>query len=149
WALTLSSGQVSTANDFGNWHYVAVGFHQPVTLDNKIKAGQSVPLKWNLYAGSASLATEIIDPTMGVGHYSIGSAPITCGAVDDPTTLDPSVDAGSSGLRYSYFTTPTATAYGQNIYAWQTQKGWASTCRRVIVSYNGISLLKADFQFTK
>jgi hypothetical protein len=132
------------------YSFGGTGFAAPIDPDNVVKAGQKIALKWNLYSGAATAANEVIDPTIGAGHYSLSSAPISCGDVPPSAdTVPVADDAGNSGLHYDYYATPTATANGQNAFVWSTLKSWAGGCRRFTVAYSGVATLSADFKFTK
>ena len=124
--------------------YQFTGFYAPVDPENVAKAGQGIPLKWNLYNGPIALANEITS-TSG---FSLSSTKIPCSEVGSGDAVPTADDAGLSSLRYDTFATPTATANGQYVFVWKTLKDWANTCRTFKVLYNGVALT-ADFRFTK
>lgn len=132
----------------GQQAYVFTGFYAPVDLVNKAKAGQGVPLKWNLYEGSAAAENEVIDPVIGADSYALRSRPVDCDVFSGLGDTVPSDDAGKSELRYDYID-GLEDAAGQNVFVWKTNKQWAGTCREVLVSYDGSDPLSAIFSFTR
>jgi len=113
--------------------YRFAGFLQPVdnppTL-NSVKAGQAVPVKFSL-SGNRGLA--IFDP----GYPA--SQPVACGA-SDSAPIEETVNAGSSSLQYD-------SSKDQYTYVWKTDKGWAGTCRLLIINFADGSQARANFQF--
>jgi hypothetical protein len=112
------------------------GFFQPVDNDdyNLVKAGQSVPMKFQLTCGG-----NFISNLSAV--VSVQSVQVICdGGVDgDPIPAD---DSGASGLHYDF----TANQF---IYSWKTDKSWANKCRKFILTLNDGSVHCAYFQFKK
>lgn len=121
------------------------GFHSPVGITNTyagtppaapaiwntIKGGQTVPLKFNLFATAGG--TELTNVTDVLG-FSLAALPCSVGA-EDP--LDPDfVMQGATTLRYTG---------GQFIQNWETPKG-ASRCYRVTMTARDGSLLSAFFK---
>ena len=98
---------------------------------NTIKGGQTVPLKFNLFATAGG--TELTNVTDVLG-FSLASLPCSTGA-EDP--VDPDfITTGATTLRYSG---------GQFIQNWDTPKG-ANKCYRVTMTARDGSLLSAFFK---
>ena len=110
------------------------GFYQPVDMNgvyNTVKGGSTVPLKFELFAGT----TELTD-TANV--KSLSASKVTC---DSGATVDEieMLASGSTSLRYD-------STGGQFIYNWKTPTG-AGTCYKVTVSAtDGVSLITAYFK---
>ncbi|HEV2070792.1 MAG TPA: PxKF domain-containing protein [Acidimicrobiales bacterium] len=109
------------------------GFYQPVNMGsvlNTVKGGSTVPLKFEVFAGSTELsATSIVK--------SFGTRSIQC----DGTALSDEVEITSTGgtsLRYD------ATA-GQFIQNWATPKS-PGACIRATLTLNGGQVISADFK---
>jgi hypothetical protein len=106
------------------------GFYQPVdmTLLNTIKGGSTVPLKFNVFAGSTELTSTAV-------VKSFTAAPITCSAVG--TVGEDAIEVTSTGgtvLRYD------ATG-GQFIQNWQTPKGAGICYRTTMTTLDGSKLV--------
>ena len=113
------------------------GFFQPVDNIpdvNLVKAGQSVPLKFQLTCGGNFISNLSV-------VTSIQSIQVFCdGGVDgEPIPAD---DSGASGLHYDF----TANQF---IYSWKTDKSWANKCRKFILTLNDGSVHCAYFKFKK
>jgi Bacterial Ig domain len=139
---TSDSAQISVTRNCVTYQFT--GFYSPVDPENIAKAGQGIPLKWNLYNGPVSAANEITS----TNGFSLSSTKIPCSEVGTGDAVPVADDAGSSSLRYDYFIAPTATANGQYVFVWKTLKDWANTCRTFKVTYNNVTLT-ADFRFTR
>ncbi|HKZ84769.1 MAG TPA: ExeM/NucH family extracellular endonuclease [Anaerolineae bacterium] len=116
--------------------YNFTGFFQPVdnlpTL-NTVKAGQAVPVKFSLSGDQ------------GLNIFAAGyprSERFTCASIDPLDSIEETVTAGSSSLSYD----PTTDTY---TYVWKTNKGWAGTCRQLIVTLNDGAIRRANFNFTR
>ena len=110
------------------------GFFQPVDMGaavwNTVKAGSTVPLKFEIFAGLTELTTAL-------AVKSVSSVQVTCGTgVDD--TVEEIVTTGGTVLRYD------ATA-GQFIYNWQTPKK-PGTCHKVTMTAQDDSSIWALFK---
>ncbi|HWO02809.1 MAG TPA: PxKF domain-containing protein, partial [Blastocatellia bacterium] len=117
--------------------YTFIGFFQPVDNPpetNAVKAGQSVPLKFQLKCGSS-----FISDLSAV--LSVQSANVACGS-EDPDPPLPADDSGSSGLHYDYVA-------NQFVFSWKTEKQWANSCRVFILTLRDGSQHLAYFQFKK
>ncbi|HJX89581.1 MAG TPA: PxKF domain-containing protein [Pyrinomonadaceae bacterium] len=110
---------VSGTLNIGNW--TITGFYQPVDMNigsmfilNTIKGGSTVPLKFNIYAGTPGPLTErksISDVMFGsvqVAEYACSSTP----GYESPMDV---TNTGSTSLRYD-------TTGAQFIQNWQTPK---------------------------
>jgi hypothetical protein len=104
----------------GSW--TGTGFYQPVDMNgvvNTVKGGSTVPLKFELFAGTTELTnTSAVQPLM----YSEVSCTSLSGTTDDIETLA----TGSTVLRYD-------TTAGQFIYNWKTPS-YANRCFRVTMT---------------
>jgi hypothetical protein len=112
------------------------GFHRPVdnpTVLNQVKAGQAIPVKFGLgsYQGMAIFAA---------GHPASGRIECSTAAPVDP--VDQTVTAGSSSLTYDSGT----SSYH---YVWKTDKAWAGTCRRLVLTTADGVTHDALFTFTR
>jgi hypothetical protein len=124
-AIRLASGTFS----FG-------GFLAPVqgspTL-NVAKAGGVVPVKFSL-GGDRGLNIFL--------SGSPSSLPVTCNSGAPTGTVNKTATAGNSVLSYD----ASSDTYS---YSWKTDKGWATTCRRLTLQFIDGTVANADFQFTK
>jgi hypothetical protein len=142
--VTITGNVASLGSNCGS-AYTLTGFYAPVenkaTLDNgtqlinRAKAGQTIPLKFNIWDG-----TTAIDDTAAV---SVFTAKTTCTATAD-ATLDniEQYSTGSTTLRWD------ADA-GQFVFNWKTDKSWATQCWRVRVVATGGDQIVAEFTFTR
>jgi hypothetical protein len=100
---------------------------------NKVKAGQAIPVKFSLGGNQ------------GLNIFAAGypkSNSIACDAsalVDD---IEQTVTAGNSSLSYD-------PASDQYIYVWKTEKGWAGTCRQLVVKFKDGVEKRANFKFAR
>ena len=113
--------------------WTLTGVYQPVDMNgvyNKVKAGSTVPLKFEVFAGPTELTT-----TAAVQKFS--ALQTTCDA--DAATSDMEIaNTGGTSLRYD-------TTGGQFIQNWQTPKSPGS-CYRVTVFTADGSSISALFQ---
>jgi uncharacterized protein len=124
-----------TAVDIATVHviYNFAGFFQPVDNPptvNTVYAGRAIPVKFSLGGNQ------------GLGIFADGypvSQAITCGTNPSDEIETTTTDA-TSGLHYD----PLADTY---TYVWKTQKGWAGTCRQLILKLNDETVHTALFQF--
>ena len=111
--------------------WTTAGFYQPVDMNgvyNTVKGGSTVPLKFELFAGSELTDTSAIK--------SLQSQKITCSG----TALEDAIEAvatGGTSLRYD-------STGGQFIYNWKTPKK-PGDCYRVTVTAEGGATISADF----
>jgi len=114
------------------------GFYQPVTMTtgatpiyNTVKAGSTVPLKFNIYAGGVELKL-----TSAVKAFTVMTGACSGLSVDDP--IVPFVTTGGTALRYD----ATGAQFVQN---WQTPKA-AGQCFLVVMTAQDDSKLWAYFK---
>lgn len=110
------------------------GFYQPVDMNNvlnTVKGGSTVPLKFELFAGS----TELTDTANVVTPLKATKVACDTGLSLDEIEM---VASGSTALRYD------GTA-GQYIYNWKTPTG-AGTCYNVTIAANDGSSQTAKFK---
>lgn len=113
--------------------WTAKGFYQPVDMNgvwNTVKAGSTVPLKFELFAGS----TELTD-TADVRGFAV--TPVACPASGYVADAIEMTATGGTSLRYD------ATS-GQFIQNWQTPKK-AGACYSVTMTALDGSTLSANF----
>ncbi|NNM46849.1 PxKF domain-containing protein [Knoellia koreensis] len=109
------------------------GFYQPVDMGgvlNSVKAGSTVPLKFELFSGS----TEITS-TSAVASFTATKITCATGATVDDVEL---TTTGGTSLRYD-------TSGGQFIQNWQTPKA-AGSCYKVTMTAVDGSTLTAQFK---
>jgi predicted extracellular nuclease len=123
---------VATFHVIFNW----TGFFSPVanppTL-NTVKAGQAVPVKFSL------------NGDQGLNIFAAGypqSTAIACDSSESQAAIEETITAGSSSLSYD----PITDTYN---YVWKTDKGWAGTCRQLVVKLVDGTYHYADFALTK
>jgi hypothetical protein len=122
----------SASSSFDVWvKFQLLGFYQPVDMGklNIAKNGSTVPLKFEVFAGSTELTNTSIVSTF--------VQKLTCGtgvATDDIENYA----TGGTSLRYD-------TVGGQFIFNWQTPK-LAGNCYRVILTTADGSSIYADFK---
>ncbi|MGE0824174.1 MAG: PxKF domain-containing protein [Candidatus Binatia bacterium] len=81
----------------------------------------------------------------GLNIFTAGyptSAVIACSSTDLVSAIEQTVTAGGNNLTYDATT-------GQYIYVWKTDKGWANTCRQLVVKFGDGSYQRANFKFSK
>lgn len=110
------------------------GFYRPVDMGaivNTVKAGSTVPLKFNIYA-----AEEIKEPAAVKGFTALS---LSCANLADlPTDAIETVATGATILRYD-------TTGGQFVYNWQTSKA-TNTCWKVTMTTQDGSKISANFK---
>ena len=110
-------------------HYDFDGFRPPVANPpafNVAKAGSSFPIKFRL-GGNFGLDVFFGQPRVfACADWPIGPS--------DPATGDPLTYDSSSGV-YTF--------------AWKTSKSWATSCRRLEVTFDDGTYRVADFSFTR
>ncbi len=129
------SGTVSpgSSSPLVTWHFI--GFSQPVDnqpVMNKMKAGQTVPIKWRLLNSSGAPVTNLAIATITVTSLNCSSG----------TTVDlvEETVAGSSGLQN----------LGNGYYQmnWKSPKMYADSCKTLSLNINDGVSHDANFQFT-
>jgi len=111
------------------------GFYNPVNMNgvvNTVKAGSTVPLKFNVYKGTTEL-TAAIGTTFKAQSISCSSL------LDDPVDPVEVTTTGGTQLRYD------ATGH-QWIQNWATPSGGKGQCYRVTMTTADGSALWANFQ---
>ena len=133
---TDKAGNVTVVMRSYHVHYAFTGFYSPVTNTstqklNLVHAGDLIDLSFGL-GGNHGL------DVFAAGSPS--SAPISCPAWA-PHSIKAAPAGSTSGLSSS-------SASGHYRYGWQTDAGWAGTCRRFTLSLNdGTAPRTADFSF--
>jgi hypothetical protein len=128
----------SASNSYDVLAWTTKGFYQPVdistattTVWNTVKGGSTVPLKFELFAGSNELTdTANVKPV----QYTKVSCSTGTGMEDAIET----VATGGTSLRYD-------TTGGQFIYNWKTPTG-AGSCYKVTVTAQDGSTISAYFK---
>jgi hypothetical protein len=116
--------------------YDFAGFFSPVdnaTTNNEVKAGRAIPVKFSL-GGDQGL--DIFES----GYPN--SVEMPCESTASVDAIEQTPSDNSSHLTYDA-TTDTYT------YVWKTNKGWADTCRQLVVKLNDGSTHVANFTFVK
>ena len=116
-------------------HRTMLGFYQPVDMNrtlNTVKGGSTVPIKFEVFAGSVELtSTSIIAP--------ISVKQINCDSLAAQDTIE-AIATGNTSLRYD-------TTGGQFIYNWQAPKT-KGACYQIEVSTTDGAYLVAQFKLT-
>lgn len=116
--------------------WTSKGFFQPVDMGgvlNTVKAGSTVPLKFELFAGSSELTN-----VSAVKGFTVKG--IVCPAASTPADDIELVTTGQTVLRYD-------TTAGQFIQNWQTPKSGAGSCYRVtMLAADSYTTITADFK---
>ena len=154
----FANPQGTTTASILAWNALGYGFYQPVGADaahsiftpapaspplakpagmewNTIKGGQTVPLKFNIYAGTVEQKTLAAFGTTAFQTAQLGSCSDTIN--EDPVDF---TTTGSTTLRYD------GTQWIQN---WQTPKSGGDTCFRTWVTFADGSTLEAFFKVKK
>jgi hypothetical protein len=118
--------------------WTLTGFYQPISMSNgvlvwnTIKGGQTVPVKFNIYAGTIEQKTLAAVPAASI---TVNYAGCGAGGVDDPVDV---TNSGGTSLRYD-------STGGQFIQNWQTPKG-AGQCYVIQLKAADGSTLVAYFK---
>ncbi|HVE47701.1 MAG TPA: Ig-like domain-containing protein [Acidimicrobiales bacterium] len=133
---TDEAGNVETARlTYNVMAWAQDGFRQPVDMavTNLVKAGSTVPLKFEVFAGSTELSS-----LSTVSSFKVAQAP--CGTAYSATDDIEVYSTGGTTLRYD-------STGGQFIQNWQVPKVPANTCFRVVLSLaDGVSSTTAFFK---
>ncbi len=120
-----------------NVNYGFVGFLPPIDnlpVVNSVKAGQTIPGKWQLKDAAGNLISDLSSLAPG----GLTSVKVNCssGLVDavEEVLLSP----GSTVFRFDGT---------QFIYNWQTSKSWVGTCRLMTVTLKDGTKYSAQFTF--
>lgn len=128
---TDNAGRTATASrTYTVLAWTLKGFYQPTDMGivNNTKAGSTVPLKFEVFAGATELTNTNIVQTF---TQKISCAAGTGDDIEQYAT-------GSTSLRYD-------TTGGQFIFNWQTPKA-AGSCYRVTMTTQDGSSISADFR---
>lgn len=109
------------------------GFYQPVdmwSVVNTVKSGSTVPLKFEVFAGSTELTNT------SIAQWSVRPVVCTSNSSLDDIEL---VTTGGTSFRYD-------STGGQFIYNWQTPKNKAGSCYEVAMTTTDGSSLVAKFK---
>jgi hypothetical protein len=139
-ATDVAGNLIQATNDY-DVIYNFSGFFSPVDnpgsgpsfVFNVAKAGSAIPVKFSL---SGDQGLNIFDTGFPVSQQ------IICNASSTTDVIEQTLTAGSSSLSYDATT-------DQYVYVWKTNKGWANTCRQLIVQLNDGTPHVAYFTFTK
>jgi hypothetical protein len=114
--------------------WTTAGFYQPVDMDkqNIVKGGSTVPLKFEVFAGT----TELTNPDVVATFQAIKTNCLTGAALG--TDEIEQYTSGQTVLRYD-------STGGQFIQNWQTPKG-AGICYQVVLTLDDGSTIKAYFK---
>jgi hypothetical protein len=129
---SAQAGLMVTGGGGGGFQFT--GFFAPVDnlpVVNVMKAGSSVPVKFSLGGNQ------------GLDIFAAGS-PVSrvvgCDAGSVQATVDETVAASSSGLKYD-------AALDQYVYVWKTGKGWGGSCRQLDLTFTDGTKQSARFRF--
>jgi hypothetical protein len=114
--------------------YAFSGFFSPVNnlpTVNSVTAGRAVPVKFSL-GGDQGL--DIFE----AGYPK--SQQIACDSTAMVDGIEETVGAGGSSLSYD-------AATDQYTYVWKTDKGWAGTCRQLVLKLDDGTFHRANFKF--
>jgi len=140
--ITVATNNVITAvapGDNASAGTLFDGFYSPVEMNgvqNRVKAGSAVPLKWRL--------TNAIDgsPVTDLSSASITVANLTCGLVVTDDLIE-EISAGDTGLQN----------LGDGFYQfnWKTPKTYANSCKTLTMTLGGgvVPTQSAFFSFVK
>jgi hypothetical protein len=109
------------------------GFLQPVDprpILNLLKAGGAVPVKFSLGGDQ------------GLDIFSAGyprSQVIACDSTADVDGIETTASPGGNSLTYD-------AASETYTYIWKTDKGWAGTCRQLVLGFTDGSIQRANFK---
>lgn len=110
------------------------GFYQPVDMDgvwNTVKAGSTVPFKFNVFAGPTELKTTGYVQAFSSTGIACPKNGYTADSIEVTAT-------GTTSLRYD-------ENAGQFVYNWQTPKSKAGSCYRITMTTRDGSALEANF----
>ncbi len=131
-ATDNAGNEATTTTTYQVLAWTVTGFYAPIDkgIHNTVKSGATVPLKFEVFAGS----TEVTSTS----QVAITIKGITCGSVigEDPVG---DTTTGATSLRYD-------TTSGQFIYNWQTPKDKAGSCYQVTMTAADGSSTSATFK---
>jgi hypothetical protein len=135
-----AAGNVASRTVNYNVHYQWSGLRRPIDpwpTYNKVKAGQSVPVKFSL--GGFQGMNIFVEMN---GVQTPASNTIACDSNAEVDPIETVATAGSSGLNYD------ASADQYN-YIWKTNGAWSNTCRQLVLKLNDGRVVRANFKLTK
>jgi hypothetical protein len=139
------AGNPGSASVTYNVNFNWTGFFSPVdngTTYNTVKAGSSIPVKFNLGGNQGLNIFYVAKPSDTYqGSYPL-SAKVPCNASSPQDLIEETVTAGQSSLTYD-------TSANQYVYVWKTDKSYAGTCRQLQVKLADGTMHTALFNFTK
>ncbi len=154
--MPTTTASISPWNAAGKGFYAPVGvansvftaaptlvptLFNPTYVWNTVKGGQTVPLKFNVFAGSVEKTGADAFTNIATAFQAAKMTSCTNAADTDP--VDYTITAtGSTTLRYDL-------TGMQWIYNWQTPKVTATTCYRTYVTFADGSSIEAFFQLSK
>jgi hypothetical protein len=109
---------------------------------NVAKGGQTIPMKFNIFAGSVEKTGNDAFPSSDPTHAFQTAKLTTCMDAADTDTVDYTTSTGQTTLRYD-------TTGMQWIENWATPKVTTTTCYRTWVTFADGSTLEAFFQLSK
>jgi hypothetical protein len=110
------------------------GFFKPVRnapMFNRVRAGQAVPIRFTVDGYRGTTVLKAGSPT---------SSPISCKAVRSENIVDETEPANHGGLRQD-------GAKFKFKYIWKTDRSWAGTCRKLVLTLVDDSSYEALFRF--
>jgi hypothetical protein len=154
--MPTTTASISPWNAAGKGFYAPVGvansvftaaptpvptLFNPPYVWNTVKGGQTVPLKFNVFAGSVEKTGADAFTNIATAFQAAKMTSCTNAADTDP--VDYTITAtGSTTLRYD----PSGMQW---IYNWQTPKVTATACYRTYVTFADGSSIEAFFQLSK
>lgn len=135
-AITVRTMAASTWNFAIVRPYTFGGFLHPVDkgpMVNTTNAGRAIPVKFSL-GGDQGMAI--------FAEGSPASHPIACPDQAPLDLLEATVSSSSSTLTYS----PGTDVY---TYVWKTDKAWAGTCQKLVITFRDRTIAEALFKFGK
>jgi hypothetical protein len=133
-AYDLAGNSATATLNYTVLPWTLSGFSRPIVMSgawNVVKAGSTIPLKFNIYADSAQL-TDTADVVQPLTVTKVSCTDFSVLSVDTATT------AGATSIRYD------STA-GQFVYNWQTPSSSGSCYLLTVRTLDGSSLT-AGFQ---
>jgi hypothetical protein len=130
---TDNAGNVTTVTHHYTVLYIFKGFQAPIENPgsgsfNFVHAGDLIKIAFTLGGN------------FGLNIGTVSSTPVTCPS-GNPVLIDPARKGTAAGLSFS-------TSGHRYNYGWQTDAGWAGTCREFSLQLNdGTSPHVAEFQF--
>jgi hypothetical protein len=157
--------QPTTTASIAAWNAAGKGFYAPVGADathsvftpapgsaptnlpagmvwNTVKGGQTVPLKFNIFAGAVEMTAANAFPNADVTKAFQTAKLTTCTDASATDSVDYTTTTGQTTLRYD-------TTGMQWITNWATPKVNQTTCYRTWVTFADGSTLEAFFQLTR